>query len=431
MKIITNKGIFVQRKDLELILMTNSNEQIKDKIINKLNANIEKKELEFIFFEDLEEISFFDNFWFIINYNDIIDFNELEIIDYYFSDLQNLRSMRVDYDKYKFLPNKKVYGNYIDLFLDEMKYFNYMPNKNEVKNYPLDFQLLYNKVSDIMELNEFKRGVSKLVVPEDVFKPVKYSKKQLQQIYYEVLTEKLSFEELKPYEKQLYSIFSRIDYTPDIENIIRKIMLINRFNTVDFINDDLLEILLCVEGKKNKFQESTMFLIDCLYVIGYNKFENFESKITLEKDIRIIKKTINYLSNSNLNDKIIDKLSKYNYDLAQILKTIKNIEHLSNNSEIINDIFSNILTFVYLNPTVINYEYDFIPKVYEYISNNSSQILEHLDYKQELYASYEKHFIDNFNKANSLLLYLYNEKYKDDLENDCIKVEEKFQEKNF
>ena len=431
MKIITNKGVFVQRKDLELILMTTSNEQIQKKIINKLNENIEKKELDFIFFEGLEETTFFDNFEFIINYNDIIDFNELEIIDYYFSDLQNLRSMRVDYDKYKFLPNNRIYGNYIDLFLDEIRYFNYMPNKNEVKNYPLDFQLLYNKVSDVMELNEFKRGVSKLVIPEEVFRPIKYSKKQLQQIYYEVLIEKLSFEELKPYEKQLYSIFSRIDYTPDIENIIRKIMLINRFNTVDFINDDLLDLLLCFVGKNNKFQESTMFLIDFLYVIGYNKFESFESKIVLEKDIRIIKKTINYLSRPKLNDKNLDKLSIYNYNLAKIIKSIKSCNYLSAGSETINDIFSNILTFVYLNPSVINYDYDFLPKVYEYITNNSSQILENLDYKLESFASYGNNFVDNFNKSNSLLLYLYNEKYKDDLEKTHFQLAEESQEKDF
>lgn len=176
-------------------------------IINKLQENGDKKDIDFIFFEDKNEISFLNNFWFVIDYNDIIDFDELEIWEYYCPDLQSLRKMRVCYDKYKFLSDNRFYSSYIDFRLETLSYFAYIPDKNKAKNYPLDFQLLYNKVTDVFELDYFKCGTSDLELPEEVFKPVIYSKKQLQQIYYEVLSENLTFEELKPYEKQLYSIF--------------------------------------------------------------------------------------------------------------------------------------------------------------------------------------------------------------------------------
>ena len=60
--------------------------------------------------------------------------------------------MRVDNDQNKFLPEKKVYNNFLDALSDQMKYFNYVPNKDEIKNYPLEMQLLYNKVTDILEI---------------------------------------------------------------------------------------------------------------------------------------------------------------------------------------------------------------------------------------------------------------------------------------
>lgn len=412
MKIITNNKIYIQKKDLELIFKTTNNEEIPNNIIDKYKENIDMKDLDFIFFEDIKEISFLNSFWFIIDYNDIIDFNELEIIDYYYIDLQNLRKMKVEYDKHQFLPEKKQYTNLIDLLI----YTNYIPTEKETKNYPLDFQLLYNKVSDVMELNYFKNGQSKLELPEEIFKPVRYTKKQLQRIYYEILGEELTFEELKPYEKQLYSIFIKINYTPDILNIIRKIIIINRYNTIDFINDDLLNIILHIEGKKTKFEESTINLIDYLYTIGYNKFENFDSKIILEKDLKIIKKIIDKIACANLEDKYIEKLSNYNYILAEITKTLNKCNYLSNNSRFVKDVFLNMICFVYFKPNVINYDYDFLKYAYDYINNNLLEIIKFMGYDIEKADFYNENFIDNFNQANNLLLYLYNQKYKNDVE---------------
>lgn len=422
MKIIANNGIYIQKKDLELIFKTTDIEKIPNNISKKYNKNIDIKDLGFIFFEDKEEIDFLNSFWFVINYNDIIDFNDLEIIDYYYRDLQNLRQMRIEYDKHRFLPKKKQYTNFIDMIIDHVHYDCYLPNQDQAQNYPLDFQLLYNKVSDVIELKYFKNGQSELELPEEILKPARYSKKQLQQIYYEVLGENLTFEELKPFQKQLYCIFTKINYTPDILNIIRKLMIINRYNTLDFINDDLINVILRIEGKKTKFEESTMFLIDYLYAIGYNKFENFDSKIVLEKDLKIIKKIIDYIGRANLEDKYIDTLSNYNYILAEITRTLNKCNYSSNNSMFVRDIFSNMVVFVYFNPNVINDDYDFLTYAYDYISNNTSEIVRIIGYDLNKMDIHNEHFVENFNRANNFLIYLYNQKYNNDIKKEGHKL---------
>lgn len=422
MKIIINHKIYIQKKDLKLIFKTTHNEKIPNNIINKYKENINIRDLDFIFFEDRSEVAFLNSFWFVINYDDIIDFNKSEIANYYLKDLYKLQNMRVEYDKHKFLPEEIQYTNLLELFLDMERYQSYIPPKSEVKNYPLDFQLLYNKVSDVWELDDFKRGQSKLELPEEILKPVRYTKKQLQQIYYEILGEELTFKELKPYEKQLYSIFTRIDYTPHILDMIRKIMIINKYNTIDFINDDLLDILLYMLGKKTKFEEFTIDLIDYLYVIGYNKFDNFDSKLILETNLKIIKEVINHISSANIEDKYIEKLSNYNYILARIIKTLDKCNYTSNNSRVVKDIFSYMVVFVYFRPNVINYDYDFLIYVYDYIINNCSKIMKFMKYDVEKANIYNEHFVDYFNRANNVLIYLYNQKNNNNTEKEEYKL---------
>lgn len=422
MKIIINHKIYIQKKDLKLIFKTTHNEKIPNNIINKYKENINIRDLDFIFFEDRSEVAFLNSFWFVINYDDIIDFNKSEIANYYLKDLYKLQNMRVEYDKHKFLPEEIQYTNLLELFLDMERYQSYIPPKSEVKNYPLDFQLLYNKVSDVWELDDFKRGQSKLELPEEILKPVRYTKKQLQQIYYEILGEELTFKELKPYEKQLYSIFTRIDYTPHILDMIRKIMIINKYNTIDFINDDLLDILLYMLGKKTKFEEFTIDLIDYLYVIGYNKFDNFDSKLILETNLKIIKEVINHISSANIEDKYIEKLSNYNYILARIIKTLNKCNYTSNNSRVVKDIFSYMVVFVYFRPNVINYDYDFLIYVYDYIINNCSKIMKFMKYDVEKANIYNEHFVDYFNGTNNVLIYLYNQKNNNNTEKEEYKL---------
>ena len=103
MKIIVNDKIYIQKKDLELIFKTTNKEEIPYNIIEKYKENVDAKDIGFIVFEDKKEIDFLNNFWFVVNYSDIIDFDQLESADYYFEDLQKLRKMRVEHDKNKYL----------------------------------------------------------------------------------------------------------------------------------------------------------------------------------------------------------------------------------------------------------------------------------------------------------------------------------------
>lgn len=421
MKILIENKMYVQKKDLDLIFKTCDVEDIPDNLINEYNKHKEKTDFSFITFFDNNTIDFINDFWFIIDYKDFADLTYLDYTDFYISDLNKLRAKRIEYDKHKFLDDKKEYNSWLEEALHDMKYVFYIPKREELKNYPLDFQLLYNKVIDIIDLRNYNCGSSKLKLPKEIIKPVYYSKKQLQQIYYEVLSDNLSFEELKPYKEQLYSIFSKIDYSPDILEMIRKIILLHKYNTVDFINDELLDILLHVEGKKTKFQESTMFLIDYLYAIGYNNFENFESKIILENDLKIVKKIIDFIGRVNLEDKYIEQLSKYNYVLANIILAMKKSDYSFRNPYYINDIFLNILVYIYFRPNVINYNFDFIPEVYNYINDNHIDIANYIDYDLNSRDIYKQHFIKYFNGANNLLINLYNKKYNQENAKKLIK----------
>lgn len=225
-----------------------------------------------------------------------------------------------------------------------------------------------------------------------------------------MLTDNLTFEELKPYQEQLYSIFSKIDYTPDILEMIRKIILLNKHNTVDFINEDLLNLLLHVEGQETKFQESAMHLIDYLYAIGYNNFENFESKVILENDLKIVKKIIGFIGRVNLEYKYIEKLSKYNYELANIISAMKKSGYSFRNPYYINDIFLNMLVYIYFRPNVINYDYDFVSYIYQDINDNQNDIAKFIGYDFNSRDYNNQNFIKYFNGANNLLMHLYKEK---------------------
>ena len=407
-KIINNDKIYVQKKDLELIFKSTDSIQIPSKIAEIYKENIDKNDIDFITFSEKNIIDYLNKFWFIINYTDYVNISLLESVHFYIEDLQKLRTMRIEYDKHKFFKEEKFINDWFDYFLYEGEYIYYIPNRVECKKYPIDFQLLFNKIMDILELNHYKSGNSKLKLPEEVQKPIYYTKKQLQKIYYEVLSENLSFVELKPYEKQLYSIFTRIDYSPNILEIIRKIIILNKYNTINFIDDNLLDLLLHITGNKSKFQEDSFCIIDYIYAIGYNNFENFESKIVLENDLKIIMKIIDYIGRVELKDVYIERLSKYNHVLAEIVRAMKKSEYSFEKSFCVNDIFLNILTYIYFNPNIINYDYDFIIEVYNYIDSHEKEIVNYIGYDINKNNQFHKSFVKIFNVSNSLLIHLYN-----------------------
>lgn len=410
MKININDKIYIQKKDIELIIKYINEEKTPKSIIEIYKEKTNLNELDFIEFNSKNEIDFLNSFWFIIDYIDFKDFSDLEIIDYRHNDLVTLKEMQFEYDSKHMIDNNKVYSNILDLLLEKFAF--YIPNTAEVKNYPLNFQLLYNKLLDFDTINQFKNGHIKLNLPEDVNRPIYYTKRQLQKIYYEVLTNDLSFEELKSIEKQLYSIFSRINYSPEILTIIRKLIKLNEHNTLEFIQDDLLDILLYLIGKKSKFEESSMFLIDHLYSIGYNKFEEFDSKIILEMDLKRIKKTIGFIMSYKPDDYFINGLSKYNYRLAGIINILKksDFSYKNKNSALINDIFLNMVVFIYFKPGLFNNDFEFMEEIYDYLNDNIEYVIEFVGYNNT-HNDFDDNFIKYFNNANKLLIDLYNEKY--------------------
>ena len=70
--------------------------------------------------------------------------------------------------------------------------------------------------------------------------------------------------------------------------------------------------------------------------------------------------------------------------------------------------------FVYFRPNAINYDYKFLEYVYDYLKNNSTELIKSMGYEMDRFDIIDEHFVDHFNKSNSLLLHLYNEKYNKD-----------------
>jgi len=415
MKINTNNGIYIQKKDIELIIKITDEKEVPKNIIEIYKENMNLNELDFMCFNNKDDIDFFNSFWFIIDYIDFKDFTSFEINQHRRNDLNTLSDMQRTYNSHYMFNNTKTYTNVIDMFLETTVFR--MPNMVEAKKYPLDFQLLHNKLLDFDIIKRLQDGEIKLNLPEDVPKPIYYSKKQLQKIYSEVLSNTLSFEELKPFKNQLYSIFSRINYSPEIIIIIRKIFNINEYNTIEFIQDDLLDLLLYLNGKKSKFEEHTSSLIDYLYCIGYNNFEDFDSKIILEMDLKRIKHTIYYIMWNNPDEYFITELSKYNYMLAEIIRTLKNVNfsYKSKNTILLNDIFLNMIVFAYFKPEIINNDLDFMKEVYEYLKNNLGHIIQFIGYTDETFDDLENNFIKYFNSANKLLIDLYNKRHNNSM----------------
>lgn len=84
--------------------------------------------------------------------------------------------MRIEYDKHKFLDEKREYRDILDKYFHDLDYMFFVPKKDETKKYPLDFQMLYNKVKDILDLRNYNYGSTKLELPKEVIRPVYYTK---------------------------------------------------------------------------------------------------------------------------------------------------------------------------------------------------------------------------------------------------------------
>ena len=120
---------------------------------------------------------------------------------------------------------------------------------------------------------------------------------------------------------------------------------------------------------------------------------------------------------NNPDEYFITELSKYNYMLAEIIRTLKNVNfsYKSKNTILLNDIFLNMIVFAYFKPEIINNDLDFMKEVYEYLKNNLGHIIQFIGYTDETFDDLENNFIKYFNSANKLLIDLYNKRHNNSM----------------
>ena len=128
---------------------------------------------------------------------------------------------------------------------------------------------------------------------------------------------------------------------------------------------------------------------------------------------------------SNSDDKFIRGLSKYNYMLSELLNTLKNSDFSKSeeNSVYLNDIFLNMLVFIYFKPNVINNDFSFMREVVEYLNNNSEQVIQLLNYdsnNSKLFKDFDSDFVKYFINVSKLLMSLYSEKYNKKENNELL-----------
>ena len=185
-----------------------------------------------------------------------------------------------------------------------------------------------------------------------------YSRKELRGIYDDVINDELTKDELIPIKEQLQVIFNRMDYTPNIQDIIFTVSRLSQTNDISFINDKFMDSLLKIYGCSNKKIEQDVFLIpEDIYVIGYRYLTSDSTKM-LEADLIRIKRFIM----TNLNDKTIEEVAKYNLDLSNIMRLLT--KYNTAKIDIMRkNIINNMCIYFYLKIEEFNYDYDALYKI--------------------------------------------------------------------
>ena len=143
MKIITENSIFVQRNDITYL--NQSNLEVPTSIFgNGVSTTCNVNKYDFIEFKEKEEIDFFKNIDWLIDYNEVKDLSEDEII--------------------RLIENTLKERN------ETEQKFNFMIPKQKKKNINLLFQceLLDFKKYSLRDILWFKQGKIKMNLPEGV-----------------------------------------------------------------------------------------------------------------------------------------------------------------------------------------------------------------------------------------------------------------------
>lgn len=371
MLLVADDKVFIQSIDINYILDNYNEYDIPEELI-KIKILDDNK---FIRLNELETINFVLNDKNIIKFNDFIDMSDVEV--HLFLENQIHSIDRYIYNNlYDSIPNpldsslKKSQEEMtlLDMLLlmaDRNIYsFDYVINN--INKYPIELRNTVYKYKNFIKLKEelfFKK--ENIDLTKDILK-YRYSKKELRKIYNEIISDELSFEELCPIKEQLQVIFSRIDYTPEIQNIILSINRLSKNNDISFINDDLMESLLKIDGSKSKFEKNVFSLWEDIYVIGYKYLLNDSTKM-LEVDIERTKKYLKY----NITDITIKEIEKYNTELSNIMMLLSKYKFFEGN-KINHEIITNICAYFYLKIESFNYDYELLYKIVNDIYNDSN-----------------------------------------------------------
>lgn len=341
MILIVKEKVYIQPIDIRFILDNYDNNIIPIELKNLESFNGNK----FIELKEFKTIQFVSNERNIIKLNDFVDMSYEEMHYFFKVERDKLEEYIYEY-LYDTIPrpledsNKirqknnninidifKIINDLLDSFIDN-EIYNIDYVVNNFQKYPIELRNLVYKYLNIQNVIEELCDRKENIELTKKILTLYYSKKEKQQIYNEILNDNLSKPELYPIKTQLKSIFSRINYTPEIHNLIISVNRLSKDNDITFINDDLMESLLKMHGYKTKFEETSSLLWEYIYVIGY-KYLTIDSARMLEVDIERIK---NFLKR-NLDEVSVEEISKYNLELSNVIQVLMQFK-LSNLNKI-------------------------------------------------------------------------------------------------
>ena len=374
MLLIINEKVYIQPIDIRFILDNYNEISIPDEIKTIKHPDNNR----FIELRNLISIQFVLSDKNIIKLNDFVDMSNLEVHSFFKVEKDNLEKYIYD-NLYDTIPRPlEAYANNkrnaTDNILDRVSYildavvdnniYDVEYVTNNYKKYPLELRNILYKYLNIKNVQEELFNTKDNICLTQEILTFHYSKKELQKIYYEILSDNLTKEELYPIKSQLYTIFTRINYTPEIQDIIISINRLNKDNDISFINDNLMQSLLKMYGFKTKFEQSAYSLYKDIYVMGY-KFLSLDSARMLEVDIERIK---NFLK-ENCTGRAVKEIEKYNLELCNIIKLLIKF-NLLNINKIKKEIIYIMCAYFYLKIDVFDYSYDCLYEIINYAYNN-------------------------------------------------------------
>ncbi|MDO4963122.1 MAG: hypothetical protein Q4E75_03395 [bacterium] len=365
MILIVKEKVYIQPIDIRFILDNYDNNIIPIELKNLESFNGNK----FIELKEFKTIQFVSNERNIIKLNDFVDMSYEEMHYFFKVERDKLEEYIYEY-LYDTIPrpledsNKirqknnninidifKIINDLLDSFIDN-EIYNIDYVVNNFQKYPIELRNLVYKYLNIQNVIEELCDRKENIELTKKILTLYYSKKEKQQIYNEILNDNLSKPELYPIKTQLKSIFSRINYTPEIHNLIISVNRLSKDNDITFINDDLMESLLKMHGYKTKFEETSSLLWEYIYVIGY-KYLTIDSARMLEVDIERIK---NFLKR-NLDEVSVEEISKYNLELSNVIQVLMQFK-LSNLNKIKKEIMYIMCAYFYLRIDRFEYNYE-------------------------------------------------------------------------